>query len=67
MLEDAINVLPPLGRVKKMKMRRQINRLSGLKKATAGKILPEVIFSQKNKAAPILQYQEGAKNDIIFW
>jgi hypothetical protein len=48
MLEDEINVLPPLGRVKKMKMRRQINRLSGLKKATAEKILSEVIFSQKN-------------------
>jgi len=56
MLEDEINALPPLGRVKKIKMRRQINRLSGLKNPTAEKVLPDVIFSQGNKAALILQY-----------
>jgi len=71
MLEDEINALPELGRVKKMKMRskmrRQINRLSGLKNPTAEKFLPDVIFSQENKAVPILQYQEGEKNDIISW
>jgi len=49
------------------KIKRQINRLSGLKNPTAEKFLPDVIFSQENKAAAILQYQEGAKNDIIFW
>jgi hypothetical protein len=48
------------------KMRRQINRLSGLKNPTAEKVLPDVIFSQENKAKSILQYQEGAKNEIIF-
>jgi len=53
MLEDEINALPPLGRVKKMKMRskmsRQINRLSGLKNPTAEKFLPDVIFSQEKE------------------
>jgi hypothetical protein len=64
--KDEINVPPPHNRVKRMKMGRQINWLSGLKKANEEKVLPEVIFSQKNNAVSILQYQEGARNDIIF-
>jgi len=49
------------------KVRRQINRLSGLKNPTVEKDLPDVIFSQENKAAPILQYQEGGNNGITSW